>query len=199
MYHFAKLDNNTWYLIPHTDQDVLDHFNKVLKREFIDGLEDKREGTYVRKDPCNPDKSWVMLNHPSSHMRIAVEARQYVTGESWVEAATRLEDMTLQDRMKMLEQGKTLFLSNGLTYLTLNEKNPMQIVDETWKDELVYPLNKGQYDYDKVEYYQNADGRWEARVGDVQVIDKRGRSSWSIKAYAKEMARCFCDGMWKNE
>ena len=97
----------------------------------------------------------------------------------------------------MVEEGKTIFLSNGLTYLALNEKNPMRIIDEEWKEGLIYPLNANQYDYDKVEYYQNKDNDWEARVGNVQVMDKYGRTSWSIKSYVKEVARCFCSGVLK--
>ena len=48
--------------------------------------------------------------------------------------------------------------------------------------------------FNKVEYCQNAEGKWEARVDGVQIRSKCGCASWSIKAYAKEVARKFCNG-----
>lgn len=195
MYHFVKLDNNTWYLQPHTEQDVLDHFNKVMRREFTDGLEDRKEGTHVIKSFLDPNKPEIVMNHPSSPWRIAVEMEESIKNQSWLEAACGLEERTLRDRLQLLKTGRTLMLANGLTYMSLSEKNPMRVIDEVWKDELVYPLDANQYDYDKVEYYQNAEGKWEARVDGVQVRNKYGKTSWSIKAYTKEVARKFCNGL----
>lgn len=195
MYHFVKLENNTWYLQPHTEQDVLDHFNKVMRREFTDGFEDRKEGTYVIKGLRDPSKPEIVMNHPSSPWRIAVEMEEHIKNQSWLEAACGLEERTLRDRLQLLKAGRTLMLANGLTYIPLSEKNPMQIIDEVWKEELVYPLNTNQYDYDKVEYYKNAEGKWEARVDGIQIRSKFGRTSWTIKAYAKEVARKFCNGL----
>lgn len=194
MYHFVKLDNNTWYLRPHTEQDVLDHFNKVMRREFVDGFEDRKEGTYVIKGLKDPSKPEIMMNHASSPWRIAVEVEARIKNQSWLEASCELEEQTLRDRLQLLKAGRTLMLANGLTYMSLSEKSSMQVIDEVWKEELVYPLNANQYDYDKVEYYQNAEGKWEARVDGVQVRSKFGRTAWTIKAYAKEVARKFCNG-----
>ncbi len=193
MYHFVKLENNTWYLKPETVQDITDHFNKVMRREFVDGFEDRMEGTYVIKDFKDSSKPAIMMNHPSSQWRIAVEMEMHIKNMSWVSAASSLEDKTYQDRIQFFKKGKTLYLSNGLTYMIPNERNPMSILEEVWKDELVYPLNTNQFDYDKVEYREK-DGKWEAWVDSVQVRSPYGRTSWSIKAYAKEVARKFCNG-----
>ena len=193
MYHFVKLENNNWYLKPETIQDITDHFNKVMKREFIDGFEDRKEGTYVIKSFDDPSKPAIIMNHPSSPWRIAVEMEEHIKNRSWLEAACGLEEKTYQDRIRFFKNGRTLYLSNGLTYMIPNERNPMKILEEVWKEELVYPLNKNQFDYDKVEYYQNSEGKWEAKVDDIQVHSQSGRTSWSIKAYAKEVARKFCN------
>lgn len=195
MYHFVKLENNTWYLQPHTEQDILDHFNKVMRREFNDGFEDRKEGTCVVKDFDDPSKPAIIMNHPSSPWRIAVEMEEHIKNQSWLEAACGLEEQTLHDRLQLLKAGRILMLANGLTYMSLSEKNPMRVVDEVWKEELVYPLDANQHDYDKVEYYRNAEGKWEARVDGVQIRSKFGRTAWVIKAYAKEVARKFCSGM----
>ena len=194
MYHFVTLENNTWYLQPHKEQDILDHFDKVMRREFVDGFEDRKEGTYVIKSFNDPNKPAIMMNHPSSPWRIAVEMEEHIKNQSWLEAACGLEEQTLRDRLQLLKSGHTLMLANGLTYMPLSEKNPMQVIDEVWKEELVYPLDTNQFDYDKVEYYKNAEGKWEAQVDGVQVRSKIGRTSWSIKAYAKEVTRKFCNG-----
>lgn len=195
MYHFVKLDNGTWYLRPHTEQDVLDHFNKVMRREFTDGFEDRKEGTCVIKGIQDPNKPGIIMNHPSSPWRIAVEVEERIKNQSWIEAACGLEEQTLHDRLQLLKAGRTLMLANGLTYMSLSEKNPLKVIDEVWKDELVYPLDTDQHDYDKVEYYQNEKGRWSARVDGIRVRSETGRTEWSVKAYAKEVARRFCKGL----
>lgn len=190
MYHFVLLDNHTWYLKPETEQDVLDHFNKVMGREFRLGFEDRKEGTHIIKGINDPSKPEIMLNHPSSPWRIAVEMEERMKNQSWLGAADSLERRTLQDRLKLQREGRTLYLSNNLTYFVPNDKNPMQVIDEVWKEELVYP---SKYDFDSARCVLNPDGRWEVYIGDTQVRDEYGRTSWSIKAYAMEMARKFCN------
>ena len=108
MYHFVKLDNNTWYLQPHKEQDILDHFNKIMRREFTDGFEDRKEGTYVIKGLRDPSKPEIMMNHASSPWRIAVETEERIKNQSWLEAACGLEEQTLQDRLQLLKDGRTL-------------------------------------------------------------------------------------------
>lgn len=190
MYHFVLLDNHTWYLKPETEQDVLDHFNKVMGREFRLGFEDRKEGTHIIKGINDPSKPEIMFNHPSSPWRIAVEMEELMKNQSWLGAADSLERRTLQDRLKLQREGRTLYLSNNLTYFVPNDKNPMQVIDEVWKEELVYP---SKYDFDSARCVLNTDGRWEVYIGDTQVRDEYGHTSWSIKSYAMEMARKFCN------
>lgn len=190
MYHFVLLDNHTWYLKPETEQDVLDHFNKVMGREFRLGFEDRKEGTHIIKGINDSSKPEIMLNHPSNPWRIAVEMEERMKNQSWLGAADSLEKRTLQDRLKLQREGRTLYLSNNLTYFVPNDKNPMQVIDEVWKEELVYP---SKYDFDSARCVLNLDGRWEVYIGDTQVRDEYGRTSWSIRSYAMEMARKFCN------
>ena len=192
MYHFVLLDNHTWYLKPETEQDILDHFNKVMGREFRLGFEDRKEGTHIIKGINDPSKPEVFLNHPSSPWRIAVEMEERIKNQSWLEAANSLEQRTLQDRLKLQREGRTLYLSNNLTYFVPNDKIPRQIINEVWREELVYP---GKYDFDSARCVQNSEGRWEVYIDDIQVRDEYGRTSWGIKSYAMEMARKFCNNI----
>ena len=192
MYHFVLLDNHTWYLKPETEQDILDHFNKVMGREFRLGFEDRKEGTHIIKSINDPSKPAVFLNHPSSPWRIAVEMEERIKNQSWLEAANSLEQRTLQDRLKLQREGRTLYLSNNLTYFVPNDKIPQQIINEVWREALVYP---GKYDFDSARCVQNSKGRWEVYIDDIQVRDEYGHTSWGIKAYAMEMARKFCNNI----
>lgn len=193
MYHFVLLDNRTWYLKPHTEQDILDHFNKVMAREFKLGFEDRKEGTHVIKGINDPSKPEIMMNHPSSPWRIAVEMEMAMKNQSWVEAADSLEKRTLQLRLQLLNDGRTVYLSNNLTFFVPNTNDPPLEINEVWKEELEYPTDKWGHDFDHAVCVRTDDGRWEVWIHGDKVRDEYGRDSWSIKAYAMEMARKYCN------
>ena len=190
MYHFVKLENNTWYLKVESEQDILDHVNITLRREFNQGFADLKEGMHVFVSPSGQVNT--VINHPSSKWRIAVELEMKMKGQSYLEAANNLETKTINDRLELFRKGREVYLSNGLTYLIMNDKNRMEIIDEKWSDILRYPVDEGKHDFDKVEIRRLENGKWGAWVDGIRIKSEYGTDEWSIKAYAIEIARKFC-------
>lgn len=58
MYHFVKIDN-IWYLKPETKQDIIDHFNTIVKRCFEEGLKDRISSTHLWKNHYGPGEDYI--------------------------------------------------------------------------------------------------------------------------------------------
>lgn len=46
MYHFIKF-NKIWYLKVETKQDIMDHYNIILKREYEAGINDRMASSHI--------------------------------------------------------------------------------------------------------------------------------------------------------
>ena len=198
MYHFVKF-NKTWYLMPETLQDVIDHFIKICGREFKQGFDDFKDNVRIRKS-CIDGKPYLdSMNHSSSVWRNAVElCEMKLKGLNWVEGACGLEKQTYEDRINRFLAGKPMFFTDGLPYYPPKEwPSESEYEDEVWKDELIYPF---EYNYDEVRFIQWPDGKhWYAKIGKIDICDQWGNYKWSDKYYAMEIAKkwCRCGGDWK--
>ena len=89
MYHFVKY-NNIWYLKPETKQDIMDHYNIILKREFEEGFKDRKASSHIWKDYDGPGKDYIYVEHPTTAWAKAVEQYMSAWNLSWVMAAHKL-------------------------------------------------------------------------------------------------------------
>lgn len=195
MYHFVKF-NNTWYLKPETEQDIVDHFNKICGREFKEGFEDFKDNVSIKKD-YNGDPYLYSRNHSSSIWRHAVETCEIrLKGLSWLQGATSLEKKTFEDRINMFRKGRAIYLRDGLPYYCSLEHPEYE--EEKWTEKLEYPY---EYQYEDVRFMQWPGGRhWYAKIGNIDITDKYGEQKWYDKSYAQEVAKkwCRCGGDWSK-
>lgn len=186
MYHFVKIDG-VWYLKAENKRDIIDHFNVIMKREFKEGFYDRLDNITICK---GVDGKKMFVGHPTAPWSKAIECYMQIWQCSWIEAANKLEEETLQNRLKMFENGKLIYLKDGLTYTTFYNIEP-EIEDECYKVEMEFP-KKDVYTIDDVRYIQWKDGsHWYAKVGNIDVVDVFGNQKWDTKDEAIKWAKMF--------
>ena len=103
MYHFVKIAN-IWYLKVESKQDIMDHYNIILKREYEEGLKDRISSTHL----CENGKLYI--EHPTTPWAKAIETFMHVWNMSWVMTANKLETVMINDRLNMFDNGRPLYL-----------------------------------------------------------------------------------------
>lgn len=194
MYHFVKF-SNTWFLKPESAQDIIDHFNVICKREFEQGFNDFKDNVSIKKN-YNGEKYLYSKNHSSSVWRNAVELTMDLKSQSWLEAACSLEKKTYEDRIKMFNKGRAIYLRDGLTYYCAVEHPKYE--EEVYKEKLEYPY---EYKFEDVRFIQWPDGiHWYAKIGNIDIVSECGNQKWNDKYYAMEVAKkwCQCGGDWSK-
>ena len=182
MYHFVKY-NNIWYLKPESKQDIIDHYNIILKCAYEEGVKDRISSTHLCKN------GYVYVEHPTTPWAKAVEMFMGVWNMSWVMAAHKLETEMINTRLNMFDNGKPIYLSSGLTLFTPNDEIKYQ--DECWKDTLEYPEPEHYTDSD-IRYIQWKDGsHWYAKIGKYDVVDEKGNQKWNTRNEAINAAYSF--------
>ena len=185
LYHFVKIDG-VWYLKVENKHDIIDHFNVIMKREFKEGFYDRLDNITICK---GVDGERMFIGHPTAAWSKAIECYMQVWECTWIEAATKLEEKTLQDRIKMFEDGKPIYLQDGLTYTTFHNMEP-EIEDECYKVEMEFP-KKDVYTIEDVRYIQwNPGGHWYAKVDNMDVV-YAGKQKWDTKEEAINAAHSF--------
>lgn len=187
-YHFVKFSGG-WYLKPETVQDIIDHFNTVVKGKFIEGIEDFNQSICVCKN--SDGSTWIYRAHPETDWNAVVTSVAAAKGQSWIQAAHELENKTYQDRLKYFGI-KPMYLANGFTYCML--KDEPEYEDEQWLDEIMYPICK--FDIDKVRYIQWPDGKhWYAKIDDCDIVDGHGNQKWNTKEEAEQAVRKYFESL----
>ena len=195
MYHFVKF-SNTWYLKPESEQDITDHFKKICGREFEQGFNDYKDNVTIKKDYDGKPYLY-SRNHTSSVWRYAVQLTMDMKEQSWLEAATSLEKKTYEDRIKMFNEGRAIYLRDNLTYYVALEHPEYE--EEVWLEKLEYPY--GEYKYEDCKFMQWPGGyHWYVKCNNEDVVDKYGNQKWNDKYYAMEVAKkwCICNGDWSK-
>lgn len=188
MYHFVKY-NNIWYLKPETRQDIIDHYNIILKREYEEGFKDRISSTHLCKNYFGPGEDYVYIEHPTTPWAKAVELYMEAWNMSWVMAAHKLETETINSNLNIIDNGRPLYLSNGLTSFVPNDIIKYQ--DECWKDILEYPEPEHYTDKD-IRYIQWKDGsHWYVKIGKYDVVDENGNQKWNTRNEAINAAYNF--------
>ena len=209
MYKFVKIkrngskENGKWFFQPQTKEQVVEHFKTIFGREIKDGVRDRFKGTHMIADKNEPDGFWFYHEHPTTPWARAVEPLMTLYGCSWIEAATRLENEVLNNRINGFLRGTPMFLDNGVVETMLVEGD--EIVDEIEKDVLEFPV-EAQHSLDEVRYMQwnmpdlpTKGLHWYAKVGTLDIKDKDGNMKWNTKAEAEEAAKWFIGRLqWKR-
>lgn len=182
MYHFVKY-NNIWYLKVETKQDIMDHYNIILKREYEAGLNDRAASTHLCKN------GYVYIEHPTTPWAKAIEQYMAIWNLPWVMAADKLETEMINGRMQLFDRGCVQYLSDGLT--SFSTKDNIEYDDECWKDTLEYPEPEYYTDKD-IRYIQWKDGsHWYAKIGKYDVVDENGNQKWDKYNDAIKAAHAF--------
>ena len=196
MYHFVKY-NNIWYLKPETKQDIMDHYNIILKREFEEGFKDRKASSHIWKDYDGPGKDYIYVEHPTTAWAKAVEQYMSAWNLSWVMAAHKLETETINGRIQLFDRGCVQYLSDGLT--CFSPKDTIEYDDECWKESLEYP-EPDTYTVNDIRYIQWKDGsHWYAKIGKYDVVDENGNQKWDKYNDAINAAYSFLKTLNKSK
>lgn len=187
MYKFVKIkrkgsDNGTWFFNPQTEDQVIEHFQSIFGREIKDGVNDRFKG-----------------GHPMTPWGRTIEPLMTLYGCSWLEAAIRLENEVINNRLNDFRKGDNIFFNDGVlqTYLIDGD----EVIDEIEKETLDFPI-ESQHTLDEVRYMQwnmpdmqMKGNHWYAKVGVYDIKDKDGNLKWNTKAEAEEAAKWFIENL----
>lgn len=188
MYKFVKIadkknkKSGTWYFVPNSIEQVREHFEKIFGQEIKAGVHDAVERR---------------MYHPTTAWRTAVDIMNDLYVEPWYLSAVRLENQVLNDRIRFFEEGKPMYLANGVVHFWPTW-DLYEIVDEVELEELEYP-REAQFHLEEVRYMQwdmpgiTKGKHWYAKIGNRDVKDKDGNMKWDTKAEAEKAAEWFCN------
>lgn len=218
MYKFVKIkrkgsDDGHWYFKPDSEEQVVEHFKKIFGAEIRDGVRDHVENSHLIKDKSNPEGYSVYTEHPITPWAKAVEPIMHIFRCSWIEAAIRLENDTINSRVRDFHKySGEIYLDNGVVETMMVDGD--EIVDEVVKDSLEFPIEE-QYRLEEVRYMQwgkmdylalglpesckNYGGNhWYAKIGKLDIKDKDGNMKWNTKSEAEAAAKWFIDNKISN-
>ena len=193
MYKFVKIAPNfgerkgkgTWYFVPSSVDQVIEHFNKIFGQEIKAGVHDKVAG----------------YKHASTAWREAVDMLTMfnlngLEHNHWVMNATLLENEVLNNRINDFKKGREVYLADGVVQFSPNWDMYYKI-DECESEELIYP-KEAHFHLEEVRYLKwdvpgVTKGRhWYAKIGNMDVKDKDGNMKWDTKEEAEAAAEWFC-------
>lgn len=197
-YRFVKIkrgNTETWYFNPRTKEQVYEHFEKIFGAEIKDGVRDYFNGIHIHHNEKDSNDVKIYREHPTTPWLRAVEVYMSIMGGTFIEAATKLENETLQQRLNSFISGKDLYLDNGVVETRLTDTD--KIVDEYFSDTLSYP-QETQVRLDDVRYIKwdmpdlNIKGKhWYAKIGKLDIIDEHNNMKWNTKEEAQKAAEWF--------
>jgi|GEM_PF-4799527 hypothetical protein len=186
-YHFVKVGlvneptyKGTWYFKPETKEDVDEHWNKYVAceindgvKEYIDHLKAHAEGTYI--------------GHYTTQWGSLIDTLTAATEKQNIVRIMKEETELYYNRMRDINAGREIYLSEGLTVFMLTE-GYTEIREHYYSDTLSFPTEK--YTLDDVRYIQWEGGRhWYAKIGKLDIVDKRSNQKWNTKAEAEKAAK----------
>lgn len=199
-YHFVKIkrgseSKGTWFFKPSSEEQILEHFNTVIKGEISQGVQDYIKGCHKVENNSKPEGYWMYHSHPITPWGRAVESLWHLNGGTWLEASIRLENEVINNRLRNFRNGKEMYLDNGVIETRIIDTD--EIIDEKWEDTLLYPLET-QVRIENVRYMQwnmpdlHIKGtHWYAKIGNLDIKDEKGNMKWDTKAEAEAAAEMF--------
>lgn len=200
-YHFVKIrrkggnDNGCWYFHPQTEEQLLEHFKKVIGGEIKAGIDDWVRSSKKVADNSKPEGYWVYHAHPVTPWSRVVTSLLELEGGTFLDASVKLENQLLNQRVSTFRRGKDMYLDNGVVETRLLSDD--EIVEERYEDNLIYPVET-HVRLEDVRYMQwnmpdlNIKGtHWYAKIGKTDIVDKDGNMKWDTKEEAEKAAEWF--------
>lgn len=189
-YRFVKLhrkgskESGTWFFNPRSEEQVVEHFNKIFGGEIKATVRE-----YFENKKC------ILEPHLLTPFGRGVQAYQEIYDESFMIAAMRLENETINERLNSFNKGQQMFFDNGVAETRMTKDD--EIVDELELDALEYPVET-QYRLEDVRYikWNMPDLRikgvhWYAKIGNKDIVDEDGNMKWNTKEEAEAAAKKF--------
>lgn len=186
-YHFVKVGlvndstyQGTWYFKPETKEDVDEHWNKYVACEINDGVKE-----YV--DCLKAHAEGLCMGHSTTEWGSLMDIWASATGQPNIVRLMKAETELYYNRMRDINEGREIYLSEGLTVFMLTE-GYTEIIEHYYSDTLSFPTEK--YTFDDVRYIQWDGGRhWYAKIGKLDIVDSNGNQKWNTKAEAEQAAK----------
>lgn len=186
-YHFVKVGlvndptyNGTWYFKPETKEDVDEHWNKYVVSEIHDGVRE-----YV--DRLKAHAEGKSMGHSTTEWGCLMDIWASATGQPNIIRLFKEETELYYNRMRDINEGREIYLSEGLTVFMLTE-GYTEVIEHYYSDTLSFPTEK--YTIDDVRYIQWDGGKhWYAKIGKLDIVDDNGNQKWNTKAEAEQAAK----------
>lgn len=181
-----KDDNYVWYFVPQSLEQVKEHWKKYPASIIREG------SSKIASKVFNGNS---ITDHICNDFEEAVIKLNSITNSNIMSDMVQVENVAYNQRINDFVSGRKLFLSHGLTVVTLDTRF-YHITEEIYKDVLTFP------DEDKptmadVRYIQWGGGEhWYAKIGKLDVVDENGNQKWNTKAEAKQAAEWYVKNNW---
>lgn len=186
-YHFVKIravDESTskgvWYFKPENKSDVDEHWNKYVTSEIHDGVAE-----YVEHLKAHAEGRYI--GHYTTMWGSMIDKISEITEHPSIVSIMKQETELYYNRMRDINAGREIYLSEGLTVFMLTESFT-EIVEHYYSDTLSFPTER--YTLDDVRYIQWDGGiHWYAKIGKIDIVDSNGNQKWNTKAEAEQAAK----------
>lgn len=187
-YHFVKVrevrhptSEGAWYFKPETKEDIDEHWNKYVAGEINDGVAE-----YVEHLKAHANGRYI--GHYTTMWGSMIEQIQLCTQSPYaIVSAMEQETKLYNNRVRDIQQGREIYLSEGLTVFMLTE-GFTEIVEHYYSDVLAFPHEK--YTLDDVRFIMWEGGKhWYAKLGNIDIVDANGNQKWNTKAEAIQAAK----------
>lgn len=185
-YHFVKVGlvndptyQGTWYFKPETKEDVDEHWNKYVACEINDGVKE-----YV--DHLKAHAEGAYIGHYTTQWGSLIASLTDVTEQPSIVRIMKEETELYYNRMRDINAGRDIYLSEGLTVFMLTE-GYTEIIEHYYSDVLAFPHEK--YTLDNVRFIMWDGGKhWYAKIGNIDIVDQTGNQKWNTKEEATQAA-----------
>ena len=193
-YKFVKvqskdtLDNKKskyyWLFCPRDEKQVLEHWKKYVCSVISEGTKNLvHKMFHGYKGHCTND------------FEQAVESLSFATNDNIQYTMIRVENEALKTRIESIRAHMPIFLTKGLQVVLIDERFS-EIVETKYCDVLTFP-DEDKPTIDDVRFIT-----WEggyhiyAKVGKLDVVDKRGNQKWNTRQEAEDAARWYIAKNW---
>lgn len=184
-YHFVLIrdkrstSSGTWYLTGDSLDVIMEHFKKYVGTEMKEGIKQM----FARKTGT--------VGHYTNHFAGLIDMVSCIKEESCLQTAIELENELLRNRIKFFKKGIIQYFNTSLQTFLLSDS--CEIVDEVYKDTLVFP-HEEKPSINDIRFLQWSDGiHYYAKIGKIDIIDKNGNQKWDTKAEAEEAAKWYIE------
>jgi len=174
-YKDNEKDLSQWYFVASTLDEMRIHFEKYCGTEIRDGIRNYLDNAIAEVAPgfFKLDKK---VNTTFGKSLELMMSNQRGTPLSAAVVALQLENRTLQDRMRHINDGKILLLTADMRYHILIDS--MKIVDDIDRKSMLFPDEKVPTSDDIKIMIWPGGQHYYAKIGKFDVQDEDGNVKW---------------------